>query len=106
ANDSIGGQAKEIVVHPDDHVSVFDGATASDAPASDGSALRSGITGVGDAKTKGGDGVDVTLHSDAVGLGTAVTDAGGAFSATVTIPKSTSDGRHFIVALVPNTKDG
>jgi hypothetical protein len=115
-NDAVGGVANPITVHPDDEVTVFDGAMANDAVASatgntsdgtgDGATLRSGLKGVADSKTTGGDTVDVSLHSDPVSLGSAVTDSGGAFSSTVRIPHSTDLGRHFIIALVPNTKNG
>jgi len=106
-NDTIGGQAKAITVHPDDEVTVFDGASTAEAQGTgDGSTLRMGIHGVADTRTTGGDGVDISMHSDAVPLGSTVTDAGGAFTANVRIPHDTTPGQHFIVALAPNTKHG
>jgi hypothetical protein len=106
-NDTIGGEAKAITVHPDDEVTIFDGATTAEAQGTgDGSTLRMGIHGVADTRTKGGDGVDISMHSDAVPLGSTVTDAGGAFTANVRIPHDATAGRHFIVALAPNIKLG
>ena len=103
--DTIGGQASAITVHPDDQVTIFDGASAAESNSS-GSGLRMGIHGIGDTRTKGGDGVDISLHSTAVPIGSTVTDAGGAFTANVQVPHDTAAGRHFIIALAPNTKQG
>ena len=104
SNDSVAGQARSIVVHPDDQVTIFAGDPVD--ATNDGGILRSGIATVGDASTKGGDTVEITMHSDPATLGSTVTEAGGRFSATVRIPPSTEVGRHFIVALVPNTHQG
>ncbi len=107
ANDTIGGQARAITVHPDDEVTIFDGATTAEAQGTGGgSTLRMGIHGVADTRTRGGDGVDISMHSDAVPLGSTVTDAGGAFTANIRIPHDTTTGRHFIVALAPNIGHG
>jgi hypothetical protein len=105
ADDSIGGRANAVTLHPDDQLTIFDGASGADAGAGD-SPPRVGIRGVADTKTQGGDGVDVSMHSDAVPLGSTVTDAGGAFTANVRIPHDASGGHHFVVALAPNTKGG
>lgn len=102
-NDSIAGAARSIVVHPDDQVTVFAGERIG---ANDASVLRTGIEDLGDVSTKGGDTVEVSLHSTKVPLGTTVTESGGRFSATVRIPPSTQVGRHFIIALAPNTRQG
>ena len=108
AADSIGGHAPPIVVHPGDQVTAFDGADgASDqGTTADGSSVQTGIQGVADSVTTRGGKVDVVLHSPAVALPSTTTSDGGRFSASVTIPASTTVGRHFIVALVPNTKHG
>ena len=98
ANDTIGGQAKAITVHPDDEVAIFDGASTAEAQGSGGgSTLRMGIHGVADTRTTGGDGVDINLHSDAVPLGSTVTDTGGAFTANVRIPHDTTAGNSSLV---------
>jgi len=106
AADTIGGQANAISAHPDDQVTIFDGATTSESDGTGTGARRMGIHGIGGTRTKGGDGVDISMHSTAVPLGSTVTDAGGAFTANVQVPHDTSTGRHFIIALAPNVKGG
>jgi hypothetical protein len=102
-NDSIGGMAQEINVHPDDEVVVYDGRPPAD---DGGTAQQTGIAAIADSTTKPGQDVDLVLHSDPVPLGTTTTASGGGFSTTVRIPANTSAGKHVIVALAPNAKQG
>jgi hypothetical protein len=102
-NDSIGGMAQEITVHPDDEVVVYDGRPPAD---DGGTAQQTGIAAITDSTTKAGEDVDLVLHSTPVTLGTTTTASGGGFSTTVRIPADTGAGKHDIVALVPNTKQG
>jgi hypothetical protein len=89
-NDTIAGEGSDKTIHPDEELTVSDGSAVKNA-----SPLLDGANRV-----------DITLHSVAVPLTTATTDTKGVFSATVRIPSSTADGRHFIVALAPNRKGG
>ena len=53
------------------------------------------VTGTGFAPESA---VTLTLHSEPVEVGTATTDASGAFTATVTVPATTEAGAHTLVA--------
>ena len=53
------------------------------------------VTGTGFAPDSA---VTLTLHSEPVEVGTATTDASGAFTATVTVPATTEAGAHTLVA--------
>jgi len=94
-NDTIGGEGSGLVVHPGDEMTVTN----------DG-AVKDGAAAAGFMDFRGGDGVDISLHSARVPLGSATTDSNGVFTSSVKIPDNTKLGRHFIVALSLNTKQG
>ena len=94
-NDTIGGEGSLRTVHAGEEVTI-----------SDNGAIDDGAAAAGFMDTSAGNTIELSLHSNGVPLGEAMTDAQGRFTATVRIPASTPLGRHFIVALAPNTKQG
>jgi hypothetical protein len=94
-NDTIGGEGSGLVVHPGDEMTV-----------SNKGAIDDGAAAAGYMDMRAGNGVDISLHSARVPLATATTDDSGVFTSTVKIPSDTKLGRHFVIALSINTKNG
>jgi hypothetical protein len=94
-NDTIGGEGSGLVVHPGDEMTI-----------SDNGAVKDGAAAAGYMDFRQGATVDISLHSARVPLTTATTDDTGVFTSNVKIPDDTKLGKHFIVALTLNTKDG
>jgi hypothetical protein len=92
-SDSLAGAGSGRVVHPGDELTI-----------SNNGAIQDGSAAAGFMDMRGGNTIEISLHSNAVRLASTLTDAKGRFSVTVKIPASTALGRHFIVALAPNTK--
>jgi hypothetical protein len=95
SQDTIGGEGSLQTLHQGDSLTI-----------SDASAIADGAAAAGFMDVRSGNEVDVKLHSTPVPLGSALTDAQGKFSITVKIPSPTSLGRHYVIALAPNTKQG
>jgi len=94
-NDTIGGEGSGLVVHPGDQMTI-----------TNNSAVKDGAAAAGFMDFRAGDSVDISLHSTRVPLASATTDSSGVFTSTVKLPDDTKLGRHFIVALSLNTKQG
>lgn len=94
-NDTIGGEGSGKSASQGEEYTI-----------SNNAAVRNGAAKAGSIDPRVGNTVEVSLHSMRVPLGTTTTEANGRFSITVRIPQSTKLGRHFVVALAPNTKGG
>lgn len=95
SNDTIGGEGSGRTLH-----------AGEDYTISNNGAIADGAAAAGMMDMREGNSVQVMLHSTPVPLGSTSTTKGGRFTLTAKIPPSTKLGRHFVVALAPNLKQG